>query len=149
MTAPVTLKSGSQFQIKLETAPGSGVYEAPCGFTTKSFKQTKSVNESVIPDCDDPDAPAYVERDVDSLSSEITGSGFLATEDLADWQAFFASTDSLNVRFYYGSLGTYAGYYQGAYHLTDMSNVGDRGKKVTMDITLQSDGAWTWTATPS
>ena len=71
MTKATTTTFGS-FLIKLGDGASPEVFAAPCGLTTKGFNQTANVQETSVPDCADPDAPAYIERAVDTISSEIT-----------------------------------------------------------------------------
>lgn len=144
MTKPTTSKF-SEFLVQIESADSPGVFAAPCGLTTKGFNQTANTQETTVPDCDDPDAPAFTERAVDTISAEISGSGVLAKEAHEDvWQPFFVGAISKTCRVY--PFGLTGGYYEGAFVLTNYNNAVQRGQKVNVDITLQSDGEYTWTA---
>lgn len=142
--AKPTTKKFSQFLIQLGDGASPEVFTAPCGLTSKGFNQSKSMQETAVPDCDDPDAPSYSEKGVDTISSEISGSGVLAMEALDTWKAFFASTDSKNVRIEIVGKG----YWQGLFHLTTFNITSQRGQKINVDITLQNDGEYIWTASP-
>lgn len=143
MTAPTTVTFG-KFIIQLGNGAEPEVFAAPCGLTTKGFNQTANTQETSVPDCDDPDAPAYVERAVDTLSSEISGSGVLATESLDTWQAWFTSALSKNCRVYPNGLT--GGYWEGKFVLSAFNLTANRGQKVNADVTLVSDGEYSWTA---
>src|SRR5579871_4113768 len=66
-----------------------GDYVYACGLTSKGFSQKATMGETVVPFCDDPDAPADVERAVLSNTREISGSGVLAMEARSLWQQFY------------------------------------------------------------
>jgi hypothetical protein len=142
MAQPTTLKFG---KLKVELGDGGApeIFAAPCGFTEKSFNRTKQLNEVLIPDCDDPDAPVVVARDI---ASAITGQGVLAGESIATWDKAFASTSSINCRVtmeFASPIGTIT--YVGKYHLESFEISGTVGNRVTANISLQSDGALTRT----
>jgi hypothetical protein len=143
MAQPSTIKFGKMV-IELSDGGSPEVFTAPCGFTQKGFSRTKSLNEVLIPDCDDPDAPIVVARDVASISFAVSGEGVLAGESLATWDAFFNSTTSLNVRVtlqFGGAIGTII--YTGKVHLESFEISGSSGDRVTANISMQSDGALT------
>lgn len=142
MTKPTTTTFGS-FLIKLGNGADPEVFASPCGLTGKGFNQTATAQETTVPDCDNPDAPAYTERAVDTNSAEISGSGIMAQEAFDTWNDWFQSGASKNVQIY--PMGASGGYYQGAFILTALNQQAERGKKVTVDVTIQSDGQWTWT----
>ena len=145
MTKATTTTFGS-FLVKLGDGASPEVFSAPCGLTTKGFNQTANVQETAVPDCTDPDAPAYIERAVDTISSEISGSGVMATEAFTTWQAWFDSAVSKNCRVY--PKGTAGGWYDGAFILTAFNMTVQRGQKVNVDVTMQCDGQYTWNAGP-
>lgn len=143
MAQPGTIKFG---KMKVELGDGGSpeVFTAPCGFTQKGFSRNKSLNEVLIPDCDDPDAPIVVARDVSSISFSVTGEGVLAAESLATWDSFYNSTSSRNVRVtleFAAPTGTII--YTGKAHLENFEITGNSGTRVSASISLQSDGALT------
>lgn len=143
MAQPVTLKFG---KMKVEIGDGGSpeVFEAPCGFTEKAFVRAKSLNEVSIPDCDDPDAPVVIARDVASLSWSVTGQGVLAAEALETWDSFYDSTDSRNVKVTFefaAPVGTVT--YTGLAHLESFEITATSGTRVQVSISMQSDGALT------
>jgi hypothetical protein len=133
MAQASTLKFG-QFLVELETAV-AGTYAAPCGLNSRSFKRTAATNETNVPDCDDPDAPSWLERDVVSLSSSITGAGVVADEDFDTWDSWATDGSTKNVRI---RLGTRI--WIGPYKCTNLDITGDRGSRVTFEVTMDSDG---------
>jgi hypothetical protein len=144
MAKPTTINA-SKLYISLGDGAPTEVFAAPCGLTTRGMTLTKDLNDVTVPDCDDPDAPAWIERTVASLSGEVTGSGILATEAWPVWRNRYNATTSGNVRIGIGvPLAQNGGWYAGKAHITSLAVTGDLGEKLQVAVTLVSDGAWTW-----
>jgi hypothetical protein len=143
MAKPTTHTFG-EFLVKLGDGADPEVFAAPCGLTSKGFNQTANTQKTAVPDCDDPDAPAYNETAVDTIDSEISGSGILAEEAFDTWQDWFASAASKNYRVY--PMGSAGGYYAGKGVLSAFNMTVQRGQKLNVDVTITGDGAYVWTA---
>src|SRR5690606_38318399 len=104
------------------------------------FSRSKSLNEVPIDDCDDPDAPAWSERDVASMSATISGQGVLAKEAVDIWEAALANDESIEceVELVYGTGDSRL--YEGRFHLENFEITGSRGERVQVSVTMQSDG---------
>jgi predicted secreted protein len=104
-------------------------------------------NEDIVPDCDNPDDPAWKEVTKDGLSATVSGAGILHTDSVEDWWTWFNSDDARNARVNI-NVGAAAGggYWAGAFKLTAMEVTGERNAKSTVSVTLMSTGALTWTA---
>ena len=139
MTEATTI-SGGTFLVLLGDGASPEVFTAPCGLTTRGFNQTKAVNETIIPDCADPDAATWAHRDAASFSGSISGAGLLAMESIPAWQAFFSSNASKSVKIQCGG----AGHWTGKFHCTKFEVGGENKKRATVSIELQSDGIATW-----
>lgn len=138
MASPTTAKFG-KFRVKLGDGASPEVFTAPCGFTSKSLALSKNLTDINLPDCDDPDAPAWVGRDVQSLTASITGEGVMAAESVETWMAAFESTDSVSVKVEIElPLTTYT--YTGAMHLSSLTFGAEQGGRVTANVEMQSDG---------
>lgn len=148
MAKPTTF-SASKLYIKLGNGGSPEVFAEPCGLTTRGLTQTKDVNDIVVPDCANPDLPAWVERAVRSLSAEATGSGILAAEALPTWQSAFASTASVNAQIGINAPpANNGGHYDGKIHLTSFAVTGELGDKLQVALTFQTDGPLTWVPAP-
>lgn len=134
MTQATTLKF-SQFLIKLGNGAGPEVFSAPCGLNSRGFSRTAATSDTNVPDCDDPDAPSWLERDVVSLSGQMSGSGVVADEDFDVWNDWFESGVAKNVQI---TLGTRT--WAGAAILSKLDVTGQRGQRVQFSATLDSDG---------
>ena len=144
MAKPTTIV-GSNVYIALETST-AGTYARPCGLTSHTITFTKNTTDVTVPDCDDLEAPAWIERGVESLEMSGSGNGILAMEAEHTWWNAFESTESVNARIYLGapsSAGTV--YYAGKIHVTSYEPTGERGGKAQATISFVSDGEMTRT----
>lgn len=140
-----TVASGTKLLIKLGDGASPEVFGEPCGLTTKNVTFSKTVNDLDLPDCADPDAISWVAREAQNRSMEISGDGVLDTTVLATWQDWFDSNDATNCQVAVNvATGVGGGHWAGAFHLTSLGIGGERGQKMTISVTMQSDGAVTW-----
>ncbi len=145
MALPITA-TFNEFLILVGDGMSPETFAAPCGLTSKGFNQTANTQDTVVPDCDDPDAPAYIERAVVSVSGEITGQGVLAMEAFNEvWEPWFRSTAPMNARVKLNkSHAEHGGYYEGSFLLSQFNMTGQRGERVNVSVTMVSNGAITW-----
>jgi hypothetical protein len=134
MTLASTTTFG-KFLIKLGDGASPENFAAPCGLNSRGFKRTAATNTTNVPDCDDPDAPSWLESDVTSLAWSLTGSGVAASEDFDVWDGWFTSALSKNLQI---TLGTKT--WTGAAKLTGLNLTGTRGSRNTFDVTIEGDG---------
>lgn len=139
MAKPTTVRFG-RFLIKLATPAAPTVYTAPCGFTSKSLVLAKNLEEVNIPDCDNPDDPAWVGRDVSSLTASVTGDGILAQESVETWLNAFNSSLPVPVQVELLLSGTASVTWTGLMHLANFTVAGEQGGRVTVSVEMQSDG---------
>lgn len=151
MAAPTTYKFGKML-VYLEDRVTPNTYIAPCGFAEKTFEISKELSDTTIPDCDDPDAPAWTGREVRALSWSVSGSGVLAKEAFEEWRTFAQSSGSRKVRVLIAQDTTApytagdGGYWTGPAHLESFQITANLGEKVQIAVTLQGDGETVWTA---
>lgn len=149
MAKPTTLGFAS-FKVYINTANSPDTFVAPCGFTQKALTLSSASSETLVPDCDDPTAPAWTEREVSSLSAQISGQGVMALESLDEWRAWWESGASRLVRVQFDTTGANnGGYYEG---LAILSNLGfntalnQDGNKVQLSVSIDNAAEWLWTA---
>lgn len=129
---------GTQLMIKIGDAASPEVFSHPCLINTKRGIQFQSsANKVIIPDCDNPDDPAWVQVIKDQLSASISGAGVLDTADVADYDAWFNSDDAKNVEIWLGAIGKWTG----SFKLTSWEVNGDRNQNAEVTLTLESHGA--------
>jgi predicted secreted protein len=136
MTQPTVLGDGASPE----------VFGEPCGLTTKSFELSASTNTTLIPDCADPEAPAWEAKDVNALSATASGNGVMAVESFATWNEWFTSAAAKHCQIKLDSDDL--GYYSGTFILSSLKFGGTRGQKVTVDVTIVNDGAIVWVDAP-
>jgi len=138
MAAPVTTKFG-KFRVMLGDGNSPEQFAAPCGFTSKSLTLTKNLNEVNIPDCDDPDAVAWVGRDAVTLSMQVSGEGVLASESVETWLAAFESEAPVNVRVEI-EFPAKTIVWEGFMHIATFNPSAEQGGRVQISVEMQSDG---------
>jgi predicted secreted protein len=121
-------------------------FAAPCGLLERALTLSKELGETNVPDCADEDAAPWTERDVTSKSASISGSGVLDEDALPVWRGFYESDDSKNCRIELWRNGAKVGHWQGAFHIETFNPAAPEEGRVTLEISLQSDGAVTWTS---
>lgn len=134
MAKPVTFKFGEML-VAIGDGGSPEIFTSPCGLTTKTFGGTAATADTNVPDCDDPDAPSWLERDVTSLTRDITGTGVLAEAFLDDWDNWFASGDTKNCKVKIGDFE-----WTGPYILSTFNITGNIGNKLQINVSMQSDG---------
>lgn len=144
MTQATTIKGG-KVRVLLDLT-GGGTYAAPCGFSSRSITFNKGLEEVNIPDCDDPDAVDWVGRDATSLSMGVSGEGVLAVESGEDWLDAFESADSVaakvEIEFPAKTIT-----YTGRMHVESLELGAPNGRRVTNNVSMQSDGQMVRTST--
>jgi len=104
-------------------------------------------NEEVVPDCTNPEDPAWKIVTKDGLSGQITGSGKAHTTTLKSvWWDWFTGKDPKNCRVKLNgvTLAKGGGHWAGAFHCTNLELTGDGKALATASVTLMSTGPLTW-----
>ena len=142
------IASGTKLKILLgDGAEPTEVFSSPCGLTDTSLNLSADANDFDIPDCADPDAPAFKTREIQSISGEISGSGILATDTLATWRTWFFAGTPKNVRVMLDvPAGDGGGHFALSARLTSLNIKGQRGNKTEVDVSIVSDGEIVWGA---
>lgn len=140
--AQPTVLAGTKLLILVGDGNSPELFAEPCGLTTKGFDLSASTNTTLIPDCDNPEAPAWEAKDVNSLAAQVTGQGVMAVESFAIWNEWFLSASAKNAQVKLDSDDL--GYWEGSFILSGLKYGGTRGQKVTIDITLVNTGAVVW-----
>lgn len=148
MAKPVTVRFG-KFFVRLSDGAIPAVFTAPCGFTSKSFTRSKTLGEVNVPDCDDPDAAAWVERDVQSMSASISGEGVLAKSAVPVWETALANTDSVEAEVELEYPDGSSDIYTGFFHVESFEITGALGERVNVSVSMQSDGPITYARSAS
>lgn len=144
MARPKTAK-GTKLRIMQGNGATPEVFEAFCALTAKGINFQSQTNDFYVPDCDNPDDPAWREIAKAGLSATISGQGTLDLDANATYQAAFENENSSNYRVLINlSLAAGGGYWEGAFMLTTYEVTGNDGELVQANITLESDGPVSW-----
>lgn len=141
MAKPTTFR-GTSLLIKIGDGGSPETFDFPCGLTSTGLNRSAETNDVSVPDCEDPDAPAWTEREVSTMAWEASGSGILAAESVPIWDDWHASGLPKNVQVDVGTAGT-GRRYVGRALLTAYNITGERGSKVQVEVTLSGDGELT------
>jgi hypothetical protein len=144
MTQPTTLPFSAML-VYIGSSDSPGTYTAPCGFNQKSLNIDNETSDTTVPDCDNPEDPAWTQRSVTARSATVTGSGVLATESYATWQGWGADVKQVRV------VLTGLGYWEGDAILQSLGHavaLGSDGNLIQLSVNIISTGEWTWTAVP-
>lgn len=140
--AQPTVLVGTKLLILVGDGASPEVFSQPCGLTTRGIDFSASTNSTLIPDCDNLEAPAWEAKDVNALSASVTGSGVMAVESFATWNDWFQEALARNCQIKLDSASL--GHWAGAFLLSGLKYGGQRGQKITVDITLANTGAIVW-----
>lgn len=146
MTA-VPRVTGSKLLVQISDSGSPDTFAHDCLINTQRGIQFSSeTNEQIMPDCDNPDDPAWKAVTKDGLSATITGAGMLYAPSVEEWWDWFKADLSKSVRFNLNLAGSAGGgYWAGSFKLTQFEVSGDSNKEVaTAQVTLVSDGAVVW-----
>lgn len=142
---PATLR-GTYVNILIGDGAEPEVFAPICGLNTRSFTHQINTNDDFIPDCTDPEDVPTRELTTTGEQWDVSGSGLLDRNNLADLQA--AVGVRKNYRFELAepaSDAVYGGYYAGTFVLTNLQITGGNDNKVSVDLAFASDGAVVFT----
>jgi len=133
---------GTKILVKIGDGGSPEAFTHNCSFNgARSLQFSAQTNDTNVPDCDDPDLIAWVEREKVSLSAQIQGAGTYNTPDGELFFDYMKSPDGKNVRFVIDVAGANGGcYWFGEFLATEFSISGDRGQKGECQVTLLSNG---------
>lgn len=122
------------------------IFAKICGFNSISLQIEKDTNDVTIPDCDDPDAPAWRATDVLSIAWTAEFEGIMAKEAEPTLWAAVNSGTATNIQIRLVGFGTGGGtpdlVFSGAAHIGATIS-GERGNKYQISVTATGDGALT------
>lgn len=139
------------FGTKLRVKVSDGTDPTPnfvllCGLTTKSFNQSKEMNDFSIPDCEFPDKIVAVRRRARTKALEFAGAGVFNPADRERLQEMFDDEDPRTLRIELNvPVADGGGHWSADFHLSQFNITGNDEELMTADMTLLSDGEWTWT----
>lgn len=117
-------------------------FDHPCLINTeRGISFSSSLTQEAIPDCANPNDPAWLVAEKDGLSATINGAGMLDVASVEMFDAWFRSDDTKNIKVKIDKTG--GSTWTGAFHLSEWSVTGARKSKATASLTLVSSGVVT------
>jgi hypothetical protein len=139
--APPKHVSGVKLVLKVGDGQSPEVFTPKCSINTQrgiSFNGNDS--EFEIPDCDDPEKIAWIARERKANSVTVTGAGTLDARDLAAFFTWYKTGATINCQMVVDVPSSDGGViFEGGYKMT-FEVTGERGGKVEISVTLNSDG---------
>ena len=139
MAKATTIKGGAGVVLLLGNDATPIVYAAPCGLEEKSIRWIQNANEQTVPDCTNPDDPAVIERPVESVDMQGSGSGVLASESVELWEAAASAGESVAARLDI-VLPTKTISYTGKIVVTEFEVTGMNRQNATVSLSFAADG---------
>jgi hypothetical protein len=143
-TVKPTVIPGTNLLILVGDGATPEVFSAPCGLVNNTLTLNAATGSTVVPFCDDPEAAAWDSKTVTSLSAQVTGQGVMAVESFNTWNNWFLSGVAKNAQIKLDNAAL--GHYAGSFVLANLKLTGQRGQKVTVDITMDNADIVTWVA---
>jgi len=144
MAKPVTVK-GTKVRLLQGNGASPEVFSSYCGLTAKSINFQTNTNETFVPDCDNPDAPAWRELAKSGRYVSISGSGLLNMASLESFQAAYDEDETATYRFEISVPALqHGGHWEGQFMLTNFQITGNDGELTNVEVTLESSGEVVW-----
>lgn len=147
MAQAKSLKFAQQSVLLGDGATPTEVFSAPCGFTELTMTVNIETNTTNVPDCADPDLPAWLASDEVSKQMTISGNGILDTDAMQEWRDWLMTGGEKNVRWMTaGAAADGGGYFQAPAIMSAYEETGARGQRWSLSATLTLNGKPTFTA---
>lgn len=113
--------------------------------TSQDFTIEGTTTDATEPNCEEPDAPAWVLRSIDTLSAGINGAGTMDPLSYATLRDYMLAGQPFNVRVLLDlPSADGGGYFAGRYVMTSLGIAKEGKGYVSATLALSSDGAITW-----
>ncbi|WEK05775.1 MAG: phage tail tube protein [Candidatus Devosia phytovorans] len=113
--------------------------------TSQDFTIEGTTVDATEPNCEEPDAPAWVLRSIDTLSAGINGAGTMDPMSFARLRDNMLSGEPFNVRVLIDlASAAGGGHFAGRYVATSLGIAKEGKGYVSATVALASDGAITW-----
>lgn len=149
MAQAKSLKFAQQTVMLGDGAEPTEAFTSPCGFESLTLTVNIETNTTNIPDCTDPDLPAWLVSDEVSKQMVIAGNGTLDTDAMQIWRDWLFEGGEKNVRWVTAGLAANGGgYYSAPGILTTFEESGERGSRWQSSIGITLNGKPIFTPAP-
>jgi hypothetical protein len=147
MAQPKILR-GTYFSLGIGDGGSPETFTALCGVTTRNFTHQHNTSDVYTRDCADPENVPVRNLIVTGEAWSLNGSGVLNRDNL---DTIIATDDGQthNFRFWFtepSGDAVFMGHYQGPGIMTNFQINSEDANFANISFTIESDGAWTWTA---
>ncbi len=135
--------------IKIGDGEATETFTAICGIENVSINRTANTNDRFRRDCAKPGVPAVRRSRTTGKQLDITGTGGVDKASIADFEAALGIPGNYQIELYQydgTDTGALMGTFAGAFNMTSANLSLDANGDSSGEITLASDGTWTWTA---
>lgn len=135
--------------IKIGDGAATEVFTTICGMRQVGINRTVSSSDRFVRDCAKPNKPAVRKVRVTGKQMDVTGSGLINKTDIAAFDAALGKSKNFKIELYQDDgtdTGLLMGTYAAAFVMTAANKSLQEGGDASSEITLASNGDWTWTA---
>ena len=148
MALAKTLRFAQQVLLLGDGATPTESFAAPCGLTSLNLTVNIETNTVNVPDCTDPDLPAWLVSDEVSKQMVVGGNGVLDTDAMQVYRDWLMAGGERNIRWLTDGTGANGGgYWQAPALMTTYEETGERGQRWSVNVGFTMNGAPTFTAT--
>ncbi len=123
------------------------VFTEPCATLGGTISFENELSETLVPDCADPDATGWMERDPISSSMSVSFKGLATAEGVTMMSTAVVNSERKNMRIQLVGGGTGGGTpdlrWSGAFRVSKFEMERERGEKLTFSAEFLSDGVIT------
>lgn len=137
--------------IKIGDGAATEVFTAICGIEGVQINRTANTNDSFRRDCAKPGLPATRRSRTTGKQMDITGTGGVDKANIAAFDTALGNVGNYKVELYKydgTDAGDLVGTFAGAFNMTAANMNLDANGDSSGEISLASDGVWTWTPAP-
>lgn len=137
--------------VKIGDGEATETFTAICGIENVQINEVANTSDRYVRDCAKPGAVPNRKTKTTGKQVDITGNGFSNADEIAGLRAALGIVGNYQIEGYQEDgtdTGALLGTYAGAFNLTANNLNVPRDGDATMEITLASDGAVTYTAAP-
>lgn len=134
--------------VKMGDGAGPEVFTLICGLTDVTINKGAQTNDRYVRDCAKPGEVAFRKVRTSGRSMDISATGLSNVDTIEDLDAALGQSKNYKIELYNEDgtdAGELLGTYSGAFVMTAANMGVPRDNAASGDISLASDGAWTYT----
>ncbi len=142
MAQAQTLRFGEQLLLWGDGASPTETFTPLCGFTSLELTVNIETATTNVPDCDDPELPAWLETDEVSKQMQLGGTGVIDANVLDEFNDWILTGGERTFRWLtQAENGAANGYWEGRGILTTYGQTGERGQRWNHNFAIVLNGA--------